>query len=187
MRRTAWHVRVDAIVLVWFVAEVVLAVVALAAEVPTWVLVHVLVLGVVSNAILIWSSHFAAAMLNLAVDTGQRALAARLVAFNAGVVIVIGGMLVGVMPLAFVGAVLVVGAVVWHAVTLWGWLRGAPSTRLGPTVGYYVAAGSLFVAGVAIGAVMASEWMTDDMRERLVLAHVELNVLGWVGLTLVGT
>lgn len=173
--------------LVWLAIEVVLAAAALTVEVPTWALVHVLLLGVVSNAILIWSSHFAAAMLNLPVDTGQRALAARLVAFNVGVAVVIGGMLVGVVPVVVVGAGLAAGAVGWQAVVLSGWLRSAPPTRLGPTVWYYVVAGFLLIAGVVIGTLMAPDSMAQGTQARLVLAHIELNVLGWVGLTLVGT
>ena len=74
MKRTPWHVRTGAIVLAWLAVSAVAAAWSLVGDVSHWLLVHLLLLGAVSNAILVWSSHFAAALLRLP-DTGRTILA----------------------------------------------------------------------------------------------------------------
>jgi nitrite reductase (NO-forming) len=59
------------VVVAWLAALVVLTCVHPFVPASGWLLVHLLVLGAVSNAILIWTWHFAAALLRLP-DTDAR-------------------------------------------------------------------------------------------------------------------
>ncbi len=85
------------------------------------------------------------------------------------------------------GSVAVATAAGWHAIVLLRRMRRALPSRFGATVHYYVAAGALLPIGVALGVVMAPDDLTEPVHARLALAHVAVNLLGWMGLTVVGT
>ncbi len=187
MRRSDWHVRAGSVVILWLAAAVVVAALCLLEPIPDWLPVHLLLLGALSNAILIWSNHFAAAVLRLPDRSRGRPEAVRLACFNGGALAVVAGMLTGWWAVVVVGAAVAAAAVAWHAVVLLRRKRSALPAPFGPTVRYYVAAGLLLPFGIAVGVVMAPGELTDQMHARLALAHVSINLLGWVGLTLVGT
>ncbi len=187
MRRSDWHLRAGAVVIAWLTAAVVAALLALVTSVPDWLPVHLLLLGALSNAILIWSSHFSAAVLRLPDRSSGRHEAVRLIAFNAGALVVVAGMLAAQWLAVGVGALVAATAVAWHALVHLRRMRAALPAPFGSTVRYYVAAGLLLPVGIAIGVLMAPDELTDDRHARLALAHVSINLLGWVGLTLVGT
>ncbi len=63
MKRSSWHLRAGSVVFGWLVALVVVAVAQPFLPLSSWLLVHLLGLGAASNAILIWSRHFADALL----------------------------------------------------------------------------------------------------------------------------
>ena len=152
---------------------------------PRWLMIHLLVLGAAGHAVLVWSRYFADTLLRRP-PTPRREQTARLILFNGGVAVLVVGMLSGVWPLTAAGASLVVTAVVWHAVLLARQIRRALGNRFAPTVRYYVAAGLLLPAGAVLGT-----WMAYDdggvLHERLRLAHIAVNVLGFLGLTVLGT
>ncbi|MFD0313148.1 multicopper oxidase domain-containing protein [Streptomyces flavalbus] len=185
--RTRWHLGVNAIVALWL---------ALFAAVATghhflphayWLLVHTLLLGAVTNAVVIWSGHFAASVLRLPEANRGAPAALRLAALNAGAVAVIGGLVTGRWPVVLVGGCLVGGAVLAHAVWLVRLLRRALPSRFAMTVRYYVAASALLPAGAALGVLMARGDLAGDLSDRLLIAHEVINLLGWVGLTVAGT
>src|SRR5829696_4200900 len=65
--------------------------------------------------------------------------------------------------------------------------RALPS-RLGNSVWFYVAAVAALVAGMGLGLWLAGGVADSaDAYRAMRLAHVHLNVLGWVGLAVVGT
>ncbi len=187
MKRAAWHLRAGAIVLAWLCAAFAVSLVGQFQEIQAWVLVHILLLGAVSNAILIWSSHFSAALLRLPDAISRRAEASRLAMFNAGATVVVISMTEDMWPGVVAGATLVTIAVAWHGVALGRRIRRALPSRFGSTVRYYVAAACLLPVGVAIGVVMARDESETAWHAQLALAHVALNLLGWVGLTVLGT
>jgi nitrite reductase (NO-forming) len=152
-----------------------------------WLLVHVLLLGAVTNAIVIWSGHFAASVLRLPEANRGAPAALRLVCLNAGAVGVIGGMLFDRWYVVLAGACLVAAAVTAHAVWLVRLMRRALPGRFSMTVRYYVAASALLPVGAALGVVMARGDLAGDLPERLRVAHETINLLGWVGLTVAGT
>ncbi len=178
--------------LAWLVAALVVAALAFVRDVPTWLLLHLLLLGAVSNAILIWSSYLTASVLGLPPRLRAREQTARLVLLNAGAVIAVVGMtLVNSPELAW--AVVIAGAAVigevaiWHGIELARRLRRAPHSPFGVTIRYYVVAAALLPIGLYIGILLVPDDLPESTHAQLALAHVCLNLLGWLGLTVLGT
>ncbi|MGZ4493805.1 MAG: multicopper oxidase domain-containing protein [Nocardioides sp.] len=154
---------------------------------PRWLMIHLLLLGAVTHSILVWSQHFADALLHTPLRPGDpRARSARLLVLNAGVVVVVAGVLADTWPLAALGATGVALAVGWHGISLVRQLRRALPARFATTVRYYVAAAALLPVGAVLGVLLA-RGLGDPAHLQVMLAHVALNVLGWMGLNVVGT
>ena len=152
-----------------------------------WLALHLVLLGAATNAIVVWSEHFAAALLR-APPVPERLATARALALNLGIVAVLGGVQSGRTALAAAGACLVGGVVLGHALVLALRIGRALPSRLGGTVWYYVAAAAALLAGMGLGLWLAGGVAgSADAHRALRLAHVHLNVLGWVGLAVVGT
>ncbi len=185
--RASWHLGVNAVVAGWLGLFVVGVLVHPFVPVARWLLVHLLLLGAVSNAIVIWSGHFAASVLRLPeADRGAPA-AWRLGVLNAGAVAVVAGMVAGLWPVVLAGGGAVGAAVLTHAVWLVRLLKRALPARFSMTVRYYVAASSLLPAGAVLGVLMARGGYSGELTARLLVAHEFVNLLGWVGLTIAGT
>jgi len=153
----------------------------------TWLALHLLLLGAATNAIVVWSEHFAAALLRVP-RAGERAATARALALNLGVLAVLGGVHAGRPVLTAGGAWLVAAVVLAHAATLVAGIRRALGARLAGTVWFYVAASAALLAGMGLGVLLAGGATgSADAYRAMRLAHVHLNVLGWVGLAVVGT
>ena len=184
--RGSWLVAANAVVLGWLAAVAGSVVLFDPLGLPDWLPVHMFLLGAVSSAILIWSEHFAVAVLH----SHQPALwtrVARLAALNAGTLAVLVGRVAGVPALLAAGAVTVVAAVAGHMLLLWRLRRRALRGQLAGIVEYYLAAGVALLAGGTIGALLGTGVGGTGWHDRLFAAHVHLNVLGWVLLTVLGT
>lgn len=185
MNRHGRHVRANGLVLLWLAAAAVVAVAHRWVPGAGWLMVHLLLLGGASTAILVWSQHFTDTLLRRA--GSPRVLAARLAAHSLGAVLVVAGV-AGRSTLATVtGAVLVAAAATDQVVRVLRQRRGGLPARFAHLVRYYVAAGACLVPGVAAGVVMARLPVDPDLHGRLTVAHVGLTVLGWIGLTVAGT
>ncbi len=177
----------DLPVLVWLTALVVVTLVHPWVPAPRWLMLHLLLLGAVSHAIHVWSQYFADALLHAApTDRALRLRTVRLALHNVGAVTVITGVLADTWPVAVLGAAAVGSAAAWHAVVLAQQLRRSLRARFASTVGYYVAAAALLPVGAAMGALLATD-LADPWHARVLAAHVLVNLLGWVGLTVLGT
>ena len=186
MKRGFWPLR-DVPVVLWLAALVLVSLLHPFVPAPRWLMIHLLLLGAVSHAILVWSTHFATALLHSAPRPGdRRAQSARLLLLNVGVVLVVGGVTGDAWPATVAGAVAVGGAVLWHAVALLAQIRRALPARFAATVHYYVAAACLLPVGAVLGAALASG-LPAAGQEQVTLAHAAVNLLGWMGLTIVGT
>jgi nitrite reductase (NO-forming) len=153
----------------------------------TWLALHLVLLGALTNAIVVWSEHFAAALLRVP-RAGERAATVRALALNLGVLAVLGGVHAGRPLLVAGGAWLVAAVVAAHAVALAAGIRRALGARLAGTVWFYVAASAALLAGMGLGVLLAGGAAgSADAWRAMRLAHVHLNVLGWVGLAVVGT
>ena len=184
--RGFWPLR-DLPVVFWLTALVVATLIHPIVPAPRWLMIHLLLLGAVTHAILVWSKHFADALLHSAPRAGDRhEQSMRLLALNVGVLGVVTGVLADLWPVTVVGATIVSAAVVWHGVALVLQMRRALPARFAATVRYYVAAACFLPVGVFLGTTVA-RGLSDPWHERLVLAHAAVNLLGWMGLTIVGT
>ena len=182
--RGFWPLR-DLPVLLWLAATVAVAFVHPFVPAPRWLMIHLLMLGAVSHAILVWSRYFTDALLHSA-DDDRRGQNRRLVMLNGGVVVVVTGVLAGAWPATLLGATAVAGAVLWHGWTILRQLGAALPSRFGSSVRYYVAAACFLPVGAGLGTALARD-PADPWHTRLVVAHAAVNLLGWVGLTVVGT
>jgi nitrite reductase (NO-forming) len=185
--RTRWHLGANAPVVAWLAA--LLAIALAGGKVPgsPWLLVHLLLLGAVTNAIFVWSSHFADALTRRRATAGsRRRQAIRLVALNVGVVTVVAGMTSALWILTLIGSMVVGAAAATHGIVLARQIRSALPSRFGATARYYVCASMALPIGAGLGATLA-RGAVDPWHGRLVVAHVTVNLLGWIGLTVMGT
>jgi nitrite reductase (NO-forming) len=152
-----------------------------------WLALHLVLLGGVTNAIVVWSEHFAAALLRTR-PVSEGLATGRALALNLGILAVLGGVHTGRSAVAAGGACLAGVVVLAHALGLATWVGRALPGRLSGTVWFYVAAAAALLAGMGMGL-----WLAGGVAGSagaylgLRLAHVHLNVLGWVGLAVVGT
>jgi nitrite reductase (NO-forming) len=152
-----------------------------------WLALHLVLLGAATNAIVVWSEHFAAALLRSA-PVGERAATVRVLALNLGVLAVLVGVQAARPALAAAGASLTGTVVLAHAAGLAVRIGRALPARLRDTVWFYLAASAALLAGMGLGLWLAGGVAgSADAHRALRLAHVHLNVLGWVGLAVVGT
>lgn len=183
--RAQWHLRANAPLFFWLIALVVVVAGQRFLPMATWLMVHLLLLGAIGNAIMVWSSHFAQALLR-GPDHGRVALAWRLVGLNAGVVVVVLGMMGDIWVMVLLGSILVGTAFALHGASFAVRSARALPSRFGATVNYYIAASWLLPVGAGLGALLAAG-NAGDVRHRLLIAHAIVNVLGFVGLTVLGT
>ena len=109
--RGFWPLR-DLPVVAWLLAVVVVAVAHPLVPAPRWLLIHLLLLGAVSHAILVWSRHFADALLHVPTRPGDRRVQSRrLVLLDGGAVAVVAGVSADLWPLTVAGATAVSAAV----------------------------------------------------------------------------
>ncbi len=186
MTRAGWHVRMGSVVLAWIAAAGMVSVLHRQVPAAGWLMVHLLLLGAVSNALLVWSWHFTQAVLRLPAPD-RRAEAARLIVFNAGALAVVGGVIADAQGLVALGGAVAAAAVVTHVVVLVRALRGALPSRFAVTVRFYVAAGALAVPTIGLGVALARGALSGLDPSGVVLAHAALGLLGWVGLPILGT
>ncbi len=184
--RRAWLLPANAIVLAYALAAVVvLASDGLVAD-RRWLAVHLLLLGAVTNAIVVWGEHFAVTWLR-APQSPRRSAWARLAALNVAVIGVLVGVTAGSPPVTAVAAALLAVVVVGHLGVLLMTIRRAGQRRYSVTVWYYVAAGVALLAGAGLGVLLVAEPHSWPDGEAVHAAHVHANLLGWVGLTVLGT
>jgi len=183
-RGRSWR---DYAVVAWFVAAVAVAIAHRWIPESTWLLVHLVALGAITHSIMVWSAHFSSALLKSRADDATRRLTdIRLGALGVGSLLVLVGVPTAVWPMVVVGACIVSVAVGWHAAMLVRDLRRALPGRFRICVRYYVAAALCLPVGAGFGATLAFG-LGDAWHARFLVAHTMVMLLGWVGLTVVGT
>ena len=187
MKDKLWHIVSGCLVPAWLLAAVVATLLHRQLPESVWLLVHLLLLGAVSTAILIWSQHFADTLLRRKALGHRISLGLRLSAHTVGAAAVMTGMVADWFPVVLVGGILVGLNALAHAVVIVAQSRGAMPGRFAPLVRYYVASALMLAAGVTLGILMARLDGGGEDYERLFIGHLGLNLLGWVGLTVIGT
>src|SRR5690606_22192663 len=100
MNRRNWYLIMNGLIGLWLVAAAVVVVAHQIRPAGGWLTVHLLLLGAVSTAILVWSQHFADTLLRRPAKGGRAFHAARLATHTFGAAAVIAGVAAGVSVLA---------------------------------------------------------------------------------------
>ena len=182
--RWRWHLLANAGVALWLVALLGVALGHRFVPEARWLLVHLLLLGAVTNAVLVWSAHFARALLKNAPGSRRWERPARSPQRRRR-----GGRCRSRQrdwTVVLAGALVVGSSVAAHGIALARQARAALPSRFGGSVHYYVAASACLPVGAGLGTVLA-HGVDDRLHGRVALAHVAVNVIGWVGLTVLGT
>jgi nitrite reductase (NO-forming) len=185
--RSRWHITANAPVVGWLITLFGITLTHRYVPMPTWLLVHLLLLGAITNAIFVWSAHFSDALLRRRVTIrSRRWQGLRLIALNLGIIAVITGVVSTHWIITLIGSIAVGIAVLLHGITLALQMRSALASRFGATVRYYVCASLALSMGAGLGATLAHH-PDEPWHGRWVIAHAALNLLGWIGLTVMGT
>lgn len=186
--RSTWHRRASKPISFWILALFIALMTHRWVPQSLWLLVHMVTLGLITNSIMIWSQHFTEALLKHKLpDSARPVQLARIYAFNLSVVLVMVGVVCNLYPLTLLGSCGVGLVIGWHGFALLQQLNVALPARFGVTVRYYSAACWLLPLGAVFGALLAYDALDARWYGRLLLAHEALNVLGFVGITVVGT
>lgn len=171
----------------WLVAAAVAVFIHRFIPAGGWLMLHLLLLGAVSTAILVWSQHFADTLLRRTAWGGRAFHAVRLVTHTLGAAAVVAGIVTNIWPIVLVGGILVGLNALVHATSLVVQGRGGLPARFAPLVRFYVFASLFLVVGVTLGVIMARASLSPEEYGQFVVAHLGTNLLGWVGLTVIGT
>ncbi|MPV38894.1 multicopper oxidase domain-containing protein [Georgenia subflava] len=185
--RRTWHVRANAVVVAWFLAAFVVAIIHRWLPESTWLLTHLMLLGAVTSAILIWSSHFADTLLGRPAPGGQPFMVVRLAVHNVGAIGVIAGIYTANDVVTALGGGLVAAVALTHAGVVLRQRRGAIMARFGKLSLFYVAAGLALAAGAGFGVLLARRTTDAAAQAGLYVGHVGTMLMGFVGLTVLGT
>lgn len=166
---------------------------------PTWYLIHVAGLGIIGTSILVWTWHFADALTRS--KQSQRKQLARIVGLGAGTLALAAalatsgraGVVIGAL-----GSMLIISALLWHAVDLNRAMKGTFVSPGAVTLKYHLWGALLLVVGSVLGLLMTIDvtdfslattaWPAIHLRhDGVSLAHVFLTVFGFLGLTILGT
>ena len=191
--RGTWHRRASKPVSHWMFTLV--GVLLLHRFIPNsgWLMVHIITLGLITNSILIWSQHFTEALMKIKIPDEHRGTQVRRIfILNAGILVLMIGMVgqlsvPGLYAATVVGALIVGSMVAWHGIYLLKQVRQALPSRFGVTIRFYIVAALLLPLGAAFGGMIAYPNLSGTLHSQFLLAHEVVNVLGFVGITAVGT
>ncbi|HMR47977.1 MAG TPA: multicopper oxidase domain-containing protein [Arachnia sp.] len=174
-------------VVVWLLGTVIVALSHRWVPESTWLMVHLVLLGALTHAVMVWSRHFSQALLKVRLDeAAERRHTLRLWLVSLGALLVFVGVPTTLWGVTLVGALAVAVAVLWHGAELWRALKKALPGRFRVSIRYYIAAALSLPIGVGFGVALA--WgLSDDWHARLLVAHSMTNLLGWFGMTVAGT
>lgn len=149
------HLAAHALIAAWAVLALLAASAQQTLPVARWLAIHLFLLGAATTAIVVWSEHFAVAMLHATLPD-RRWSNARLAGVNIGVVGVLTGVWADHPVLTGAGCALLVTAIGAHLVVLVRMGRGALGGRLAPIADYYRAAAAALIIGAVLGWLLAT-------------------------------
>lgn len=195
LHKGSWHRRATRPITWWILALIVLGIGYRWVPASTWVIIHVFTLGVLANSIHVWSQHFVESLLRARPDDAFRVhQVRRIYLFNIGIVVLITGMVGSWLPVVYVGTAAVFAGALWHAIVLTIQIRAAKQSRFRRIIAFYPVAAFLLPVGALLGATSATALLgaggsalAAPWPERLLLAHLAVSVLGFVGLTVHAT
>lgn len=148
-----------------------------------WLVLHLALLGGVSQLILGVGQFFVCAFL-ATTPPSARLVGVQLGLWNAGTVLVVLGVIASADPLVDAGAVLVIAGLALFTGSMVAMRRRSLQQARWALRWYEGAAGCLLI-GVIVGALLARgvAWTHGS----LLGAHLALNVAGWIGMAIIGT
>ncbi len=150
-------------------------------------MVHLVLLGALTHAAMVWSEHFAFTLLRTrSTPADERHQTVRIVTLLVGTLVVLIGVPTDIWPITVLGATVVGIAILMHGWALWRAMRGSLPNRFRIVSRYYLAAAICLPVGAGFGATLARD-LGDEWHGRLLVAHTLTNLLGWIGLTVTGT
>ena len=193
LAKTAWHRKASKPVTVWMAALMLISLVHWALPNYRWVLIHMFTLGIVTNSIMLWSQHFTEKFLHRQLPEETRPWQLRRFAIlNVGILLIITGQLTKNMfaqhwHVTAVGATVVGGSLAFHAGYLGRqYLQAKRGQRYAPSVIAYICSACCLPLGALAGAALAAGF-PNPWQERLLLTHLILNILGFVGFAAIGS
>ncbi|MFJ3031860.1 multicopper oxidase domain-containing protein [Rothia terrae] len=185
--RATWHRKASKPVSTWMMALFVVLMTHRWIPSSLWLMVHMITLGLITNSILVWSQHFTEALLkNRLPDSARGEQIRRIYLLNASIVLTMLGIIFNIYPLTLVGSTGVGAMVAWHGYSLFKQVKQALPARFQSTIHFYIAAAWVLPVGAAFGATLDAG-LNNQWHARFLLAHEAVNVLGFVGFTVVGT
>ena len=152
----------------------------------SWLTVHLLLLGAVTNAILTWSEHFVGALLWSRPVSRIRQISIVLV-LNAGILGVLAGVSMDLDWLVVVSGIAIAFITAFYLRGVNRLIKGSINKKFVGVIRYYQVAGISIFFGIYFGASMVFMTETDPWEPKFHLAHLHTNLLGWVGITMIGT
>ncbi|MER6523984.1 multicopper oxidase domain-containing protein [Streptomyces sp. NPDC001508] len=182
----ARHLRAHIAVSAWTALALLAATAQQTLPVARWLAIHLFLLGAATTAVVVWSEHFAVALLH-ARRPDERWSDTRLACVN----LAVAGVVLGVWadrPVLTGGAcALLVVALAAHLVVLVRLGRGALGGRLASVVGFYRVGAAALITGAVLGGLLATGHAGPRHHTGLRLAHIHVALLGWIGLPVLGT
>ncbi|MFF0224010.1 multicopper oxidase domain-containing protein [Streptomyces sp. NPDC004629] len=182
----ARHLRAHIAVSAWTALALLAATAQQTLPVARWLAIHLFLLGAATTAIMVWSEHFAVALLH-ARRPDERWSDTRLACVNLAVAGVVLGVWADRPVLTGAACALLVIALTAHLVVLVRLGRGALGGRLAPVVGFYRVGTAALIAGAVLGGLLATGHAGPRHSTGLRLAHLHVALLGWIGLPVLGT
>lgn len=188
MGRADWHMRANAFVILYLIAALVFGVFQKTSEggEPTWLTVHLLLLGAVTNAIVTWSDHFVSALLWARSQNRTRQLTI-ISLLNLGIVGVLFSVSRHDHALLVLSGLLMAGVIVYYLRGITTLIKHSLNKRFKGVIAFYQWAALMILVGMTLGVIDAFKSDEDIWQSRITLAHLHVNLLGWVGLTIIGT
>jgi nitrite reductase (NO-forming) len=125
LKRRLWHQITGMLVPAWLILGIVSVILYRGSSFGPWLMVHLLLLGALSTAILVWSQHFADSLLKNTAPGGRYWLGVRLTVHTVGAATVMIGITGAWWHVVLTGGILVGGNAVVHATILVRQMRGA--------------------------------------------------------------
>lgn len=193
--RATWHRKASKPVSFWMLTLIAASLIHWALPNYRWVLIHMFTLGIITNSIVLWSQHFTEKFLHQPLPESARPWQLRRIAIlNLGIIITLAGQLLHTSVtyywyLTAIGAVIVSVSLAIHAAYLALQYRNSRKTgtahRYGASVISFICSAAFLSIGTIVGVVLARE-LASPLKENLLLSHLVLNILGFIGCAAIG-
>jgi nitrite reductase (NO-forming) len=186
--RADWHLRSNVVVIFYLVAALFTGFIQRIAgdKKPSWLVIHLLLLGAASNAIVTWSNHFVSALLWARGHDYRRQMLV-LIFLNIGIVGVLVAVSVHLAWLIIAFATMLSLTIVFYLRGITVLVKKSLNKRFVPVIRYYQFAVIFILLGILLGVIDTFTDDKDPWQPRIALAHLHANLLGWVGITIIGT